>query len=493
MNPTLKKWLKAAATVALAALMFAGISRLLRTFDTDEVLAGFHAVPPGAIAGALGLLVLLYASYVVQELFAARFAGLAALGAPRIAAAALVSRSLATIGMGTISGFALRLRVYGGWGVGAADVTRLSLYNEVAYYIGIVSSVAVVFTFTDVPAVATGSFALPGPLLGAAAAAVVAAYLAVSLRRRAPIKIRSFEIPSVRGSLLVAQLALPLVQLAIGGALVWACLPASAGLSLPETIAVSFLGGLAGSASQVPGGLGVFETLVLQFVPPAAHPAALAGLLVRRVIVNLVPMAIGAVLLVGLEAVRSPARRSEVWTQTAATAMAAVVFASGVVLIVAASIGGPAGPFAELGTAGHGVVFALGFATLSVARDLHLGHPHAWRAAIALTAARAVVALAAGPEVPGLVASLVILGLLFAGRSSCRVPRPDPDDPIAWWTSLVVAMLGVGWLALTADPGSVTRGAIVRAAGVIVAASLLAGFATARRRRSTASSSSAPP
>ena len=463
--------------------MLFGIDRMLRTFDTDEVAAGFRAVPPGAIAAALALLGLLYFTYVVQELFAARFAGHAGLGARRIGVAALVSRSLATIGMGTISGFALRLRVYGAWDLTTADVTRLSLFNEVAYYLGIVSSIAAVFTLTDVPAVATGSFWLPGPMLGVAAAAVVAAYVAVSLRRRAPIRIRSFEIPVVRGGELAAQLALPLAQLAIGGALVWVCLPASAGLGLGETIAVSFLAGLLGSASQVPGGLGVFETIVLQFVPPEAHAAALAGLLVRRVIVNLVPIALGALLLVGFELTRRPERRTGIWTETTATALAVVVFASGIALIVAASVGGAGGPFAELGQVGHGVVFALGFATLFVARDLHLGHAHAWRAATFLMAARAVVAALAGPEVPALIASLAIFGLLVAGGHSCRRHRETPDDPIAWWTSVVVAMVGVGWLALTADPDSITRAVVARAAGVIIAASLLAGFAVARARR----------
>lgn len=486
MKASTKRWLKAAATVALAGLMLFGIDRLLRTFDTDEAIAGFRAVPPDAIAAALGLLGVLYAIYVVQELFAARFAGHQALGARRIAVAALVSRALATIGMGTISGFALRLRVYGAWSLTTADVTRLSLYNEVAYYVGIVSSIAVVFALTDVPAVATGSFWMPGPLLGAAAAAAVAAYVAVSLRRRAPIRIRSFEIPIVVGALLAAQLALPLVQLVIGGAIVWVCLPASAGLGLGETIAVSFLGGLLGSASQVPGGLGVFETIVLQFVPPGAQAAALAGLLVRRVIVNLVPIALGAVLLVGFELTRRPERRTGVWTETTATALAVVVFASGVALVVAASVGGAAGPFAELGPGWHGVVFALGFATLFVARDLHLGHAHAWRAATVLMAARAIVALLAGPEVPALLVSLAILGLLLAGGSSCRKHRETPDDPIAWWTSVVVAMLGVGWLALIADPDTITRAVVARAAGVIIAASLLAGFAVARSRRSRA-------
>lgn len=477
-------------TIGFAGLMLAGIDRLLRTFDTGEVIAGFRAVPISAIAGAVALLVLLYVFHVVQELFAARFSGHQALGAPRIAVASLVSRSLATLGMGTISGFALRLRVYGAWGLTTRDVATLSLYNEISYYVGIVSSIAVVFALTDVPAVATAAVPMPGQMLGLGAAAAVAAYVAINLRRREPLRIRSFEIAMVRGPLLVAQLVLPLIQLVIGGAIVWACLPASAGLTLPETVAVSFLAGLAGSASQVPGGLGVFETLVLQFVPPAAHAPALAGLLVRRVIVNLVPIAVGAVTLVGFELTRHPTRRTGVWTETTATALSVVVFAYGVVLIAAASVGASYGPFAKIGALTDAVVFALGFATLFVARGLHLGHAHAWQAAVVLIALRLGVALLAGPDLPAVTASIAILGLLAAGHRSCSAPRPPPEDPVAWWTTVAVALLGVGWLALTAEPASITRGLVVRAGGVIAAAAVLAGVAVARARRARALSSS---
>jgi phosphatidylglycerol lysyltransferase len=483
MNPRLKRWLKAAFTLALAAVMLLGVDRLLRTFDTDEVIAGFRAIPTGSIAAALGLLALLYLVYVVQELMAARFAGHGSLGAPRIAAASLVSRSLATLGMGTISGVALRLRIYGGWGLTPGDVARVSLYNELGYYVGIASSVAVVFTVTDVPAVATANVPLPGPLLGVAGALVVAAYVAVTLLRREPIRIRKFEIPVLRGELLLAQLALPLALLVVGGAIVWVCLPASAGLGLPETIAVAFLASLGGSASQVPGGLGVFETIVLQFVPPAAQASALAGLLVRRVIVNLVPIGLGAITLVVLEGLRRPARPPTAWTDATASALAVAVFASGVVLVIGASIGHAQGPFAALGPATHGVVFALGFAMLLVARGLHLRHAHAWQAAVVLVVLRVGVALLAGPDLPALLASLALLALLVAGRRVCREHRTEPEDPLAWWTSIGVALLGIGYVALTADPGSVTRGVIVRAAGVITAAAVLAGFAVARARR----------
>jgi len=189
------------------------------------------------------------------------------------------------------------------------------------------------------------------------------------------------------------------------------------------------------------------------------------------------------VVLLGLELMRRPAPHGRVWTDTTATALAVLVFATGVMQIVSASVGATYGPLAELGPIAHTLVFAIGFATLFVARGLHLRHDRAWRAAVFLMVARLGLAALAGPDLPALLGSLVILGILIAGRSTCPESRPQADDPIAWATTIGVAVLGLGWLALSADPGSLPRAVAARAGGVIIAAAILAGAAVARARR----------
>jgi uncharacterized membrane protein YbhN (UPF0104 family) len=72
------------------------------------------------------------------------------------------------------------------------------------------------------------------------------------------------------------------------------------GVGLAQFIAVFRVAQVAGVVSQVPGGLGVFETVVLLFLGPAYDPAAIIGaLLVYRVIYYFLPLGGAAALLLG--------------------------------------------------------------------------------------------------------------------------------------------------------------------------------------------------
>jgi phosphatidylglycerol lysyltransferase len=472
-RPLWRRVARPVVTVVVAGLMVVGIRRLLGTFDVDQVMAGFREVPITALLLAVALLAVQQSLYIVEEAMAARFAGHQQLGPRKIAVASLVSRSLSTLGLGTVTGLALRLRIYGWWGLTQRDVATLTIYKESTYLVGLVVTAAVVLS--------------PGPA-GLAAAAAVFAYVVVSMVRTEPLRLRSFQVPVVRGRLLIAQLVLPVVQSFLGGAIVWVLLPASAQLTLFETVTVAFAASLAGSVSQVPGGLGVFETVVLEFTPTASHPGVLAGLLVRRVVVQLLPIALGTVLLVVAELLRRPARRSPVWSGAAASAVAVTVFAGGVLLVISSSVGVLGGPLAGHGTIEHAIVFALGFATLLVARGLHLRHVHAWRDAIILVSLRLGVALLSGPEYPAVAGTLALLALLAASRHAFVDHAPPHEDPLPWWTAIVVGVLGTGFIALVADHDSMSRALGFRVAGVIIASAMLAGLAVrrARRRRSDA-------
>jgi phosphatidylglycerol lysyltransferase len=467
---TLKRLLKPVITVAMFVVMIGGLRRLIGTFDQDAIVAAYERTPWTAMLAACGLLIAQHGFFAVRELFAVEFAGRRDLSRGRVVLASLVSRSLSTLGIATITGFALRFRLYSSWGLSRDDVTRLTLYNESMYYIGLAASCAAVFLLVEIPPLVAVGVTIPAPkLIGAVAAAIVLAYVIASARREQPLRIRTFALPVVSGRELAAQVALPLVDLVVSAALVWMLLPAEAGLGFGETAAACFLGGIVGSISQVPGGLGVFETVVLQFVPPAAHPQVLAALLIRRVIVTLVPVAVGTVVLVGYEVIRRGPVPEHSWPrETVATAMAVTAFAAGVLLMVAASLR-LHGPLAGLGPIAHAIVFAIGFATLIVARGLHLRRARSWWLAMALFSTRALLAVVAGPDVPALVMSLGLVGLLIASKRAFHRHPGERDDDHSWCTAFVIAIAGVTWVAIVADPSEVTRAAAVRAAGVVTA------------------------
>jgi phosphatidylglycerol lysyltransferase len=483
----LRRTIKPVLMTAMFVFMIFGFRKMLGSFDAGEVTAGLTRLPVSVVAAALGLLAAQQLVYVGRELLSATFAGHGDLGVGKVALAALVSRSLSTLGLATITGFALRLRIYEAFGLNRADVTRLSLYHESTYYIGLTTQFAFVFLVLGVPPMVAAGVEVPSTtLVGLAAAALVAAYVGLSLGRTRPWRIWKLELPVVRGVLLAGQLLVPLCEMVLGVGIVWVCLPAEAGLSFGETIAACTVAGLAGSISQVPGGLGVFETVVLQFVPPSAHAAALAGLLVRRVIVNLVPLAVGTVVLVGFEFTTRPGAAVPLgWRrQTVATALAVTAFFSGVLLMVSGSLG-LGGPFAALGAVGHAILFADGFGTLLVARGLHLRRVTSWRVAVFLFFIRAVIALLTGPSWISLAISLAMVGLLAAGHRAFPERTLTRDDDPAWLAAFAIALVGIGWIAMATDPdpAGISRITVARAAGVISAAALVGAVAVDRWRR----------
>lgn len=481
----LRRLVRTVITVVMFLVMVGGLRRLLGTFDQDAIIAAYERTPWSAMLAAVGLLVVQHTFFVCRELMAVEFAGTRELARGRVVLASLVSRSLSSLGLATITGFALRLRLYSSWGLERDDVTRLTLYNESVYYIGLAASCAAVFLFVEIPPLVAMDVVIPAPkLIGAAAAAIVVAYVVLNRRRDHALKIRSFTLPVVRGVQLAAQIILPLVDLAVGAALVWMLLPASAGLTFAETAAAYFLGGVIGSISQVPGGLGVFETVVLQFVPPQAHAEVLAALLIRRVIVTLVPVAVGTIVLVAYEVIRrGPVPRDSWPRETLASAISITTFAVGVLLMVAASLR-LGGPMAGLGHGAHALVFAIGFSTLLVARGLHLGRARSWKMAIALFSARGVMALAAGPDLRALALAGVMLALLVAGKRAFQSPPDDRDEDAAWFAAFTIALVGVTFVAVVADPAEITRAAAVRIAAVVtVLAIAVAAWVNHRRKQ----------
>lgn len=475
-----RRLIKPVITVAIFAALAAGLRSMLASFDYDDVIAGFDAVPAGKIALAAGLVALVHALYVVRERLAIDFAGEWRLATRRVAVASLISRSLSTLGLATITGFALRVRLYEQFGVDKAAVTRATIYNEATFYVGVVASIALAFSLGGLPPMVGTSVRLPSlAWVGPIAIALLVVYLGYGVVRQTPLQIRSFTLPPLRLVPLAAQVALPLIDTLLAAAITTALVPAAAGLAFRELLAIGVVAGIAGSISQVPGGLGVYETTILAFVPTAAHPATLAALLVRRALVQLLPIAVGTLLLVGV-AVATKARRhpNRVALDFARDAMAMATFAASVLSLIAAAVPRHNGLTAMLGVPAQAVVFASGLATMVAARGLQQGRRRAWWVCVVLFTLRAIAALISGHLPSLIVAGALALVLLIAVQV---FPHPGPlfDGERTWWTAWVVALIGIAWVA-DAHPDSLSTEVRARTAGMIVAVAMVLGSLAAR-------------
>jgi phosphatidylglycerol lysyltransferase len=168
------------------------------------------------------------------------------------------------------------------------------------------------------------------------------AYVLTTAIRRKPIRIRQWEFPVPPLSLTVGQVVVTCVDLTLAGSVLYVLLPASLGLSFPAVMGIYVLAVIIGLASQVPGGLGVFETAFVHLLPADVPASAVVGsLLAFRGVYFLLPLAVAALLMAAHEVAfisrRVPDLRDGFvrWLSTLVPpTLAFLMFAAGVVLLL---------------------------------------------------------------------------------------------------------------------------------------------------------------
>ena len=181
--------------------------------------------------------------------------------------------------------------------------------------------------------------------IGVVLLAVVAAYLAWSAAQRRPLRFGGWEFPIPSLKVTTLQLCIAALDWTAAGAVLYALLPPGHRLSFLPFLGAFLLAQFAGQISHVPGGLGVFETLMVLLLKPYLPAAATIGALVAfRAIYYLVPFALSLLALAAYEASRQRVRVAQVATTAGSfalqwgpsifpQALSATTFIAGVILL----------------------------------------------------------------------------------------------------------------------------------------------------------------
>jgi uncharacterized membrane protein YbhN (UPF0104 family) len=270
----------------------------LQQVTLQDVVHELRSIPQLRLGGTLLLTGLGYLALTGYDLLGLRYLGLA-LPRRRVFFASFVGYALANnIPLAFLVGGSVRYRLYSGWGVSGADTASLVLFNILTYSLGLATAAALVFTLHPdaIPSLLRLPFPSTRPL-GLAAAALVIGYLGWSARgRRLGAGKWAFAPPPL--SISIQQIAVSLADWLLSGAALFILLSPSHPLSYPAFFGVFILGQIAALIAQLPGGLGVFEAVMLASLSSTIPPAAVLGALVAyRIIYFLLPLALAAILL----------------------------------------------------------------------------------------------------------------------------------------------------------------------------------------------------
>ncbi|GAA0238836.1 hypothetical protein GCM10009000_063020 [Halobacterium noricense] len=286
-------------SVVFALALFA-IHRELQEFSIHEIIGELSAYSPWVIALAVGLTALGYVLMTGYDWLGFRYVNRSETYR-RTALPSFVGHVISNnVGVSVLTGWSVRYRFYSAMSVTADDVTRIVGFCTLSIWLGLVIDSGLAFVAE--PALLSLALGIPTVsvrIIGVVLLGGVFAYVLWGVLRRIPIEIRGWSIDTPRLRLSFAQISLGIFDWAIAGMVLYVLLPTGNHLGYIGFLAVFFVAQLMGITSQVPGGLGVFEGVLLVLLSGMLPTTGIAAaLIIYRIVYYLLPLFVAAIVLI---------------------------------------------------------------------------------------------------------------------------------------------------------------------------------------------------
>jgi phosphatidylglycerol lysyltransferase len=466
---SLPRWLPPIVTLILFCGAIYVIHGELSAHSFHDVLHALRGIGPDIIAAAFALVLGSYACLIVSERLALNMIGkqlpFARIWRPTVAAHALGN----ALGFSFATGPAARARLYKE-ALSPAEIAAVSALSGAGVFMS-AAAVAGAGLLIAAPEIAGHGFGHVWlwRVLGFGLVLPCLTWIIISWRwpRTGAVAGVSVHTPPWTSAML--QTAIGVADWLAAAGLLYVLLPEHGGWSFPAFIAVFVASGMFGGISGAPGGLGVFEASILALAPPDQHaPAALAALLIYRLVYTVLPLGVGALLLGHdtLERVRdTPALRTAQRFSNAASELvphilAALAFAGGAVLLLSSATPSLVHRLNALTQVAplfvvelsHFFASVTGVLLLIVAAALWRRLEGAYYAALVLLAAGATFALLRGFDYEeALLLSAIALVLAPCRRAFTRKSSllREALSPL-WIAAILGALIAAGWLGFFA-------------------------------------------
>jgi phosphatidylglycerol lysyltransferase len=452
----------------VAALLLAGavwiLHRELAHYRYREIREAIAAVPLDAVAAAVALTCASFVALMTYDFLALRYAG-CALPLRKTAFTSFVAFAFSQmLGFSLLTGGAVRYRLYSTWGLSPTAITRVVAFSTATFWLGVLS-VGGLALLTG-PAV-RAPVVLPGNvstgLFGALLALGAATYVALTVLKKGAIRVGRWDFPLPRPGLAAAQLVAGTADWCLAASVLYVLLVPVAHVPFPTFVAIYVVANVIGLVSYVPGGLGVFESLVVLMLKPYA-PAApvIAALLAYRAVYYLLPfsmavLALGAYELRHRQAIVTAVGRTVgEWTAVLAPrVLAGATFVAGAILLVSGATPGVGSRLRWLSHAlplpliefSHFSGSLLGLGLLFLAWGLQRRLDVAYHLTLAFLGAGIVASLLKGLDYEEAFILGVMLAALAPARRHFYRKASFTSEPFSiGWTAAVVVVLAVAIL-----------------------------------------------
>lgn len=290
----LKQWIGAALGLVVLCLAIWGIRLIAGQVTMAEISADIHDTPGHLLVAAALSAAASYVVLVGYDWLATRHLGYK-LAWPTLAAASFASFTMShTLGVTVLTGGTVRYRIYTRAGVKPADIAMIILLCGWTFWLGIVAVAGLGLVIA--PDLATPFKDLAPSAerwAGAILLAGTASYLLLATVWRREFRVWSYRFFIPDGRETMWQIIIGAIDLAFAGGALFLLLPDVGAPGLLTFLTIYAVAMVTGALSHSPGGLGVFEGVILLLMPDAPKAGVLAALVMFRLIYTYIPFLLG--------------------------------------------------------------------------------------------------------------------------------------------------------------------------------------------------------
>jgi phosphatidylglycerol lysyltransferase len=464
-NPKIPVWTTLLGFV-LFVLAFFWLHHVLAQYRWQNIVAGLYSIPTYSLTLAAALTVCGYGCLTLYELLGLRFAGVR-LPYSRIALTAFVAYAIGhNVGMNTISGGAIRYRAYSAIGLNSGQIGTVVAFGTFTFGLGAALLLGISLL---TQAGASGSVLHVRESLALATGATlicfVLGYLVLSHVRSTAVPIGRFKLPVPGPRVAFAQIGVACTDLMIAAGVLYVLLPQNAGISFTAFAGLYLVSISAGIITNVPGGLGVFESVMILLLPSVPADRLIVSMLGYRAIYYLLPFLIALCMLALHElwlhraTLNGALRLARGWLAAVTPQAASIaVFAAGAILLFSAATPGLEERLARLREivplpileVSHLLGSAVGVALLVLANGLYRRLDAAWWVTVWLLGAGILASLLKGFDYEEATILAIVNGVLILAHARFNRRASLIDQRFSGpWIAAVILVLGVSiWLVV---------------------------------------------
>jgi phosphatidylglycerol lysyltransferase len=288
----------ALSSVVVFCLALWVLHRALRDYQLSDITHVFRHIPWLAVATATAASLASYLALTGFDSLAVRYVG-CDLPYRRVALASFISQAIShSTGFAALTGTSIRYRLYSSARISGGDVARIVAFCALTFGLGATATMTGAMLLEPRPVGV--AFGLPAGWVRGVGGAILTGlvvYALVTTRRNRVIKLWHWSIPLPGWKMTAGQILLAVGDLALAAYALYVLLPHPAAPGFVAFLGLYAVAILVGVASHVPGGLGVFEGLMVLMLPRLSPSTVLGALVTYRLIYNLLPLLVAALML----------------------------------------------------------------------------------------------------------------------------------------------------------------------------------------------------